>query len=343
MRKADFAYYLTYFLGRYLPGEKNVSPNTIESYAVTFKLLLIFCEQEKKIRPERLSLSLITHGLVLEFLNWLESERHCSATTRNQRLVALHSFFRYVQKQSPENLYEIQKILNIPNKKCAKTIVPFLTGGEMQILLSKPDTATAGGMRDLVLLVVLYDSAARVQELIDLKVKDIRLSNPAVITLHGKGNKTRQVPIIGKTKDLLTAYLLHRTSKNGGISNGDQYVFVNQKKQHLSRWGISYIINKYVELAEHEAGFNLQFPVTPHVFRHSKSVHLLQSGVNLVYIRDFLGHCDCCTTEIYARADTEMKRKAIEAAYNDILPSKDLPNWADDDNLMGFLNSLCSN
>lgn len=342
MKKVDFPYYLTSYLAKYLPGEKNVSPNTIESYAVTFKLFLTFCEQEKKIKPERLSLSYIIHDLILEFLNWLESERHCSISTRNQRLVALHSFFRYVQKQSPENLYEIQKILNIPNKKCAKSIVPFLTGEEMQILLSQPDTTTAEGMRDLVLLVVLYDSAARVSELIKLKVKDIHLSNPAVITLHGKGNKTRQVPITGKTKDLLDAYLRHRTS-NSGISNGDQYVFVNQKKQHLSRWGISYIINKYVEMAEHETMFNIQFPVTPHVFRHSKSVHLIQSGVNLIYIRDFLGHCDCSTTEIYARVDTEMKRKAIEAAYNDILPSKELPNWADDDNLIGFLNSLCGN
>lgn len=342
MKKADFPYYLTSFLGKYLPGQKNVSPNTIESYATTFKLFLIFCEDEKQMKPERLKLNLITHGLVIEFLDWIEKVRKCSISTRNQRRVALHSFFRYVQKASPENLYEIQKILCIPNKKGPKTLVPFLIGDEMRILLSQPDTTTKEGGRDLVLLAVLYDSAARVQELIDLKVKDVRLSNPAVITLLGKGNKKRQVPIMKKTQKLLKDYLNHQ-NLNDAMSKGDQFLFVNQKKEKLSRWGISYIINKYVELAKNNPKFTVSFPITPHVFRHSKSMHLLQSGVNLIYIRDFLGHCDCTTTEIYARADTEMKRKAIEAAYSDILPSKDLPKWADDTDLMTFLNSLSKN
>jgi len=342
MKKADFPYYLTSFLGKYLPGQKNVSPNTIDSYATTFKLFLIFCEEEKHIKPERLKLNLITHDIVIDFLDWIEKERNCSISTRNQRLVALHSFFRYVQKESPENLYEVQKILRVPNKKGPKTLVPYLTGDEMRILLSQPDTTTKEGIRDLVILAVLYDSAARVQELVDLKTKNVRLSNPAVLTLHGKGNKTRQVPIMEKTRKLLEDYLNHQDI-NPALSKGDQYLFVNQKRQKLSRWGISYIINKYVELAEREPAFTITFPVTPHIFRHSKSMHLLQSGVNLIYIRDFLGHCDCSTTEVYARADTEMKRKAIEAAYSDVLPSKELPKWEEDTDLMRFLHSLCKN
>lgn len=340
MKKADFPYYLTLFLGRYLPGQKNVSPNTIESYATTFKLFLIYCEEKKNIKPERLSLSLMTQDVIIGYLDWIEKERNCTISTRNQRLVALHSFFRYVQKEVPVNLYEIQKILGIPNKKGPKTIVPYLTGDEMKILLKQPDTATKEGCRYLVLLVVLYDTAARVQELIDLKIKDVRLTKPAVITLHGKGKKTRQVPIMDKTKKLLEEYLDHLTI-NDAISRGDQYLFVNQKKHQLSRWGVSYIINKYAKQAEQDPEFTIRFSVTPHVFRHSKSMHLLQSGVNLIYIRDFLGHCDCTTTEIYARADTEMKRKAIEAAYSDVLPNKDLPAWEKDTDLMMFLNSLC--
>ena len=340
MKKADFSYYLTSFLGKYLSGQKNFSPNTIESYAATFKLLLIYCEDKKKVKPEHLNLRFLTHDIVIGFLDWIEKERNCKISTRNQRLVTLHSFFRYVQKQSPENLYEIQKILSIPNKKGPKTIVPFLTGDEMKILLEQPDTMTKEGLRDLVLLVVLYDTAARVQELIDLKIADVRISNPSVITLNGKGNKKRQVPITKKTKELLENYLSSK-KVNDAISKGENHLFVNQKKHKLSRWGVSYIINKYVKLAELDPKFTISFPVTPHVFRHSKSVHLLQSGVNLIYIRDFLGHCDCSTTEIYARADTEMKRKAIEAAYSDVLPIKDLPIWADDTDLMTFLNSLC--
>ena len=142
MKKIDFSYYLTSFLGKYLPGQKNASPNTIESYAETFKLLLTYCEEKKKVKPQHLNLSFLTRDIVIGFLDWIEKERGCTISTRNQRLVPLHSFFRYVQKESCQNLYEIQKILNIPNKKTPKTIVPFLTGEEMKILLEKPDTTS---------------------------------------------------------------------------------------------------------------------------------------------------------------------------------------------------------
>lgn len=337
--KADLPYYLTSFLGKYLPGEKNASSHTIQSYSYTFKLLLTFFESVKSIAVERLSMSNLTRDTIIEFLDWLERVRSCGITTRNQRLVAIHSFVRFVQKQAPENLYEFQKILNIPDKKCAKTVVPFLTGEEMRILLAMPDPSSRNGFRDLVLLALLYDSAARVQEISDLKVKDLRLDKPAVITLHGKGQKTRHVPITEKTKSLLQSYL-QRNTYNMGISTGEEYVFVNPKKQQLSRWGISYVIRKYVDMAKLHDGFDVRFPVTAHVFRHSKSVHLLQSGVNLIYIRDLLGHSDCSTTQIYAKADTETRRKALEAAYTDILPTGELPDWSDDKNLMDFLISL---
>lgn len=337
--KADLPYYLTSFLGKYLPGEKNASAHTIQSYSFTFKLLLTFFESVKSVSPECLSMSLLTRDVSVEFLDWLEAERDCSITTRNQRLVAIHSFVRFVQKQSLENLYEFQRILNIPDKKCARTVVSFLTGDEMRILLSMPDPSNRNGLRDLVLLALLYDSAARVQEIIDLKVKDLRLDKPAVIALHGKGQKIRHVPVTEKTKNLLQSYL-QRSSYNAGISAGEEHVFVNQKKQQLSRWGISYIIGKYVEMAKLCDGFDVRFNITPHVFRHSKSVHLLQSGVNLIYIRDLLGHSDCSTTQIYAKADTETRRKALEAAYADILPTNELPDWSEDKNLMNFLISL---
>jgi site-specific recombinase XerD len=339
MMKADLPYYLTSFLGKYLPGEKNASPHTIQSYSFTFKLFLTFFEGVKSIAPERLSMSNLTREAVVDFLDWIENERGCGITTRNQRLVAIHSFVRFVQKQSPENLFEFQRILNIPDKKYAKTVVPFLTGDEMKILLSMPVPSNKNGLRDLTLMAVLYDSAARVQELIDLKVKDLRLDKPAVIALHGKGQKTRHVPVSEKTKSLLQSYL-QRNPGNPGISIGEEYVFVNQKKQQLSRWGISYIINKYVDMARTLEGFDVRFPVTPHIFRHSKSVHLLQAGVNLIYIRDLLGHSDCSTTQIYAKADTETRRKALEAAYADILPTNELPDWSDDKNLMDFLVAL---
>ena len=341
MNNHDFSYFLTSFLSKYLPGQKNASPNTISSYADTFKLLLIYYDSEKGIKPEHLNLSRFSSEYIIEYLEWLEVKRNCSITTRNQRLVAIHSFCHYVQFQTPENLYNIQQILHIPYKKCAKTVVSYLTGDEMRILLAQPDIHTEKGRRNLVMLVTLYDTAARVQELIDLKEKDIRLTNPVTITLHGKGNKTRQIPISGKTATLLDGYLRSKIPSNE-FSPGDRHVFLNQKNQPLSRWGVSYIINKYVDSARKDLGFTVSFPITPHIFRHSKSVHLLQAGVNIIYIRDFLGHVDCSTTEIYARADTEMKRKAIEAAYEDVLPHKEFLSWTNDKNLMDFLNSLGS-
>lgn len=298
MRENDFPRYLTCFLSQYLPGQKNVSPNTIASYRDTFKLFLTYCETCRGLLPEKLTMLRLTKELVLGFLDWLETERHCSIHTRNHRLAVIHSFCRYSQKEFPEKLYETQKILAIPSKKSAKPLVSYLTGDEMRIILSQPDSSTQSGFRDLVLLSVLYDTAARVDELINLKVKDVRLMSPAVITLHGKGNKVRQVPIMSNTKSLLDSYLNTRKTCSG-MAGTENFLFVNQKQQKLSPWGISYIIDKYVEQAKKDVSFTVRFTVTPHVFRHSKAMHLLQSGVNLIYIRDFLGHSDCSTTEIY--------------------------------------------
>jgi len=276
---------------------------------------------------------------VLEFLDWLEMKRSCSVSTRNHRLTVIHAFCRYVQKEVPEYLFDLQNVLAIPSKKYPKPLIPYLTGDEMRILLAQPDRSTKGGFRDAVLLAVLYDTAARVQELISIRHKDIRLSNPSVVTLHGKGGKARQIPIMSNTRLLLEQYIdIYKMPF--GMADGERFLFINQKKQQLSRWGISYVIDKYVALAETDPSFNMKFPITPHIFRHSKAMHLIQAGVNLIYIRDFLGHVDCSTTEIYARADSEMKRKAIENAYADFIP-EGLPKWEDDGDLMQWLNTLC--
>jgi integrase/recombinase XerD len=339
MKKYDFPKYLSYYLSKYLPGQKNASKNTITSYCDTFKLFLTFCGDEKKMKLEKICISDITKELIVEYLNWLESRRECSIATRNHRLAVVHSFFHYIQKESPENMHEIQKILSIPVKKHPKTMVPYLTGDETQILLAQPDPSSYEGYRDMVLLSVLYDTGARVQELVDIKVKDVRLTAPAVVALHGKGSKIRTVPIIGRTANLMKTYL-DKKKYHAGIAQGDNYLFVNQKQQQLSRWGISYILDKYVEMAKSNPEFQVRFPVTPHVLRHSKSMHLLQSGVNLIYIRDFLGHVDCSTTEVYARADSEMKRKAIENAYVDLVPDE-IPRWEEDGDLMQWLSNFC--
>lgn len=340
MKENDFAKHLTTFFSSYLPGQVNVSINTILSYRDTFKLLLVFCENEKGIKTERVYLKTFSEKLIEEFLCWLEHERHNSVSTRNQRLAAIHSFLRFVQKDSLENLSEIQKVLAMPYKKKSNKLIHYLTGDEMRILLEQPDINTKAGRRDLALLVILYDTAARVQELIDLKRGSVRISAPSVITLHGKGNKRRQVPIMKKSQKLIDAYM-KESYINTGISESDMPLFYNQQKRKLSRWGVSYIIKKYVEKASQDNEFNVDFPITSHVFRHSKAMHLLQANVNLIYIRDLLGHVDIATTELYARADIEMKRKALEAAYVEMHMEK-MPDWSHDDNLMEWLNNLCN-
>ena len=339
MNNADFPRYLSYFLSKYLPGQKNASVHTIASYRDTFKLFLVFCEVERSMRPEAISMTQLTKELVVEYLQWLEEKKGCSISTRNHRLAVLHSFFQYVQKEVPGNLFEIQKVLSIPNKRRQKGLVQYLTGTETRILLQQPDSSTYEGFRDMVLLSVLYDTGSRVQELTEIRIKDIRLSDPSVITLHGKGNKIRQVPLMGKTSELLGKYLEIK-KYHYGFAKTDNYLFTNQKNQKLSRWGVSYILNKYVETAKENPLFKVNFSITPHVLRHAKAMHLLQSGVNLIYIRDFLGHADCSTTEIYARADSEMRRRAIENAYVDLVPDT-IPKWEEDGDLMKWLNSLC--
>ena len=338
-KENDFAKHLSYFLSRYLPGQQNASSNTISSYRDTFKLFLIFWANEKGCRAETIRLDTVTKKSVIEFLDWLEGKRKCSIATRNQRLAALHAFFHYIQRESPENLFEMQKILAIPMKKMPKPIISYLTVEEMKILLQQPDRSSETGRRDLVLLAVLYDTAARVQEMIDLTYRDIRLDKPAIIRLHGKGRKSRQVPIMGKTHNLLEIYLQNRDSANG-IAPEDVLVFYNQQKRKLTRRGVSYIINKYVEMARQDPEFHNNDVITPHVFRHSKSMHMLQAGINLVYIRDFLGHSSIKSTEIYARADSEMKRKALESAYLE-LNTGELPSWEKDSDLMNWLQNLC--
>lgn len=338
-KENDFAKYLSYFLSRYLPGQQNVSPNTVFSYRDAFKLFLIFFHDKKGCRSELIRMCTVTKETVLEFLDWLEDHRKCSIATRNQRLAALHAFCRYVQRESPENLLEIQKILAIPIKKKPKPVISYLTAREIEIVLRLPNCSSQSGKRDLVLLAILYDTAARVQELINITYRDIRLEKPAVISLVGKGRKTRQVPIMGNTRDLLENYLKARDLTRG-VALADIPIFCNQQNRKLTRRGISYIINKYVEKARQDPTFHNNSVITPHVFRHSKSMHMLQAGINLIYIRDYLGHASVTSTEIYARADSEMKRKALEGAYQE-LNTGEAPTWEKDCDLMNWLQNLC--
>lgn len=339
MKGTDFARYLTEYLSRYLPGQRNVSPHTIQSYRDTFRLFLLFCRDRKHIKTEQLSLATITERLICAFLDWIEQDRHCSITTRNQRLAGIHAFFRYLQGEAPEGLLEYQKILHIPAKKCAPPTIHYLSAEALGVLLAGPDTSTTHGRRDLALMALLYDSGARVQEIITLSVRDIRLEDPPTVTLTGKGRKTRYVPLMSRTRNIVKTYLKEQ-KMHGKTGSGDTPVFFNRKGDRLTRAGVAYIINKYVTLAKKKGNTCLPEAVSPHVFRHTKAMHLLQANVNLVYIRDFLGHVNVTTTEMYARTDAESRRKVLEQAYPDLI-TEDIPQWSEDKDLMHWLQELC--
>src|SRR3990167_11535313 len=178
MKTTDFAKYLTEFLSVYLPKQKNVSKNTIYSYRDTFKLLISYCHEIKKIPAEKITLNILSSECLTDFLGWLETDRKCSISTRNQRLAAIHSFFRYMQAEEPEGIFNYQKIAAIPIKKGKKTVVDYLSPEAVKFLLEQPDKHTPKGRRDLTLISVLYDLVARVQELIDIKISDVTLESP---------------------------------------------------------------------------------------------------------------------------------------------------------------------
>jgi integrase/recombinase XerD len=207
MKPTDFSVYLTQFLSDYLPGQKNVSSNTICSYRDTFKLLLRYFQEQERIPPEKLKMSCITQMRIISFLDWLETERGCGVTTLNLRLTAVHSFFRYAQAESPESLFHFQKVIAIPAKKGRKKTVEHLTLEGIRLLLEQPDRSCPKGRRNLARLSTLYDSGARVQELIDLSVGDFIPGANAVLVLTGKGDKTRRVPLMKNTSSILVAYI----------------------------------------------------------------------------------------------------------------------------------------
>jgi integrase/recombinase XerD len=331
----DFAVSLRRYLTDHMAGLRGCSPNTIASYRDAFKLLIVYFRDERSIPPERLTLEHVDVAAVTGFLAWLRAERHNSPSTCNQRLVAISSFYRWLQTQDPARMACCQDILQIPLSKHDQPMIAHLTVEQTRQLLALPDRTTRQGRRDATLLATLYDTAARVQETADLTVRDIRLEDPPIVALTGKGRKTRHVPIDANTAALLAAYLAERHLDRPG--HDERPVFFNQHRAKLSRGGIAWILRKYQAQAADPtlAGAQLH----PHVLRHSRAMHLYDAGVPLPSLRAILGRGDIATTEIYARASTEAKRKALEAVYDRVV-SADLAEWNQDSDLLNWLTSL---
>jgi site-specific recombinase XerD len=337
LKPTDFAYHLTKYLTGYLPGVLGARHNTVLAYRDTFKLLLRFEKECEGVREERLSLSQIDKELILRFLLWIENERGCSISTRNVRLAAIHAFFSYLQGELPDMMYHFQGILSIPMKKHVAESVEFLSADGVKALLAESDVTTKNGRKHLVLLSFMFATGCRVQEVCDVRVADAMYNENTVAKLTGKGAKSRFVPLDSRFVALLRQYI-----SEFGLSEpccSGNFLFTNHMGNPLTRQGVTYVLKKYAQLAREKHPSLIPEKISPHVLRHSRAINLLRAGVDLIYIRDILGHASVQTTEIYARVDGEMKRKALEEASGNVV-NDEMPSWQQDKSLMEWLKQL---
>jgi len=338
--KTDFAKYLSRFLSSYLSHERNVSPNTIAAYRDSFMLFISYMKDEKHIKVDKLTLDSMTKDNVISFLRWLTDQKGCNISTRNCRLAAIHSFISYLQYEKVEKLNEWQNILEIKVMKKESNAPNYLTVDGIKLLLAQPDAENYGGLRHLSMLALMYDTGCRVQELIDMTVDSLRIqTEPYTIRIYGKGRKTRIVPMVRNQIIFLRKYM-----DRYGL-NDDRHLthllFFNNRGEKMTRTGVTYILKKYADMARQITPSLIPERISCHSLRHSRAMHLLQAGVNLIWIRDLLGHTTIQTTEVYARVDSNQKRVALEKAYTDMLPEKTKDGeWQKNQTLLDWLRGL---
>jgi len=335
----DFAEYLESFFTDYLGSEQGSSKHTVRSYRDTFILLIDYMNDVQGITVDKLSMKNLSRDVILSFLNWLQDKRNNSVSTRNHRYAAIRSFCQFLERKDPTKLATWQSIRSIKSKKAPTSTINYLTVDGIKCLLEHVPTKDRHSRRNLTLLSLLYESGARVQELADLTPSCLRLDKPALVRLHGKGNKTRVVPLRDQLVFIFAAYIEENRLETP--SKSERPLFFNSSGAKLTCSGVTYILNTYAAMARAIHPELIPKQISPHILRHSKAMHLLQAGVNLVYIRDILGHVSVKTTEIYARADSKLKREALEKASRDIYDKEIcVQSWEKDKKLKLFLKSL---
>ncbi len=307
MNKDTFSYHLTKYFAEYLPVQTGASQNTVRSYRDVFVQLMEYYKSEYRLPPEKLEYKDFTATRIEGFLAYLESERGIGISTRNQRLAAIHAFFRYLQYRDPAGFGQCAEVLSVPFKKAPVKPMNYISVEETRLLFSIPDQKEDAQLRDLAVMVLLYETGARVQELIDLCPRNIRFLSTVVAELHGKGNKTRLVPVNADAAAIVRSYI-----RQCNRTDADEPLFVNRNGEKLTRAGIQYIIDKHVSTARARHPDLFRDRITNHSFRHSKAMHLLEAGVNLIYIRDLLGHTSVVTTEIYAKTNPKIKEEQLK-------------------------------
>ena len=325
------------FFEQHLVSQRGLSSHTVLAYRDTIKLLLQFAVQYCEKTCTDLMVGDLTPHLVREFLNHLECIRNNSVRTRNARLAAIHSFFRYLATRDPRFLALCQAILAVPFKRHGQSVFEYLEQSEVLHIFRYIDLQTPQGRRDDALLRLLYNTGMRAQELVDLNVNHVRFSRPYYVRIHGKGHKERTCPIWLETVKALKTYIEDRSVRFTETVS----LFINARGQRLSRFGLRYIIGHRVEEAAKTCPSLLTRKITPHTFRHTTAMHLLQSGVELNMIRSWLGHASIETTHGYVEIDLEMKRKTLQSVEK-LLPKtgKQLPSWKRDPSVLDWLSKL---
>ncbi len=300
-------HYVQSYFQSYLSAHRGLSPNTILAYRDALKLFLGFCAKRQSKEALRLSLEDLTAEATLAFLQELESVQTNSVVTRNHRLAALRAFFRYLVIQDPTRAHQYQRVISVPLKRGPRPLLPYLEIQEVKTILDHILEENPSARRDQALFRFFYNTGARVQEVVDLTVGSVRFEAPLSVTLVGKGRKTRQVPLWPDTVDHLKSYLTER----GILQNPQAPLFTNARGTPLTRFGVHHILRARVAAAVPHCASLHGKRISPHTFRHTTAMHLLQSGVDLTVIQNWLGHVQLATTHTYVEINLEMKRKAL--------------------------------
>jgi site-specific recombinase XerD len=309
---------ITRFFEDYLPGQRGMSPHTVHSYRDAIVLLLHFTSQDTHRRVEQLQIADFTAERVLRFLNFLETVRHNGISTRNSRLGAIHVFARFLAAEWPEHLGLLQRVINIRFKRGARDApIEYLDGNEMQAVLKSIDRTRSSGQRDYALFALMFNTGARVQEVLNLRGRDVRLDAPCQVRLFGKGNKIRLCPLWSATAKLLRPLIERQRASDTDPANA--LLFTNARGQQLSRFGVRYLLSKYVALASRTASALRDKRIHPHSLRHGTAVALLKSGVDFATVSQWMGHASLNTTMRYARADIDLKRQALSQVFPEAL------------------------
>jgi site-specific recombinase XerD len=324
------------FFEDFLPAQRGLSPHTIRSYRDALLLLLRFSARDLRRTVDRLDVPDLTVERVTRFLAALENERGNGIATRNARLGAIHVFARYLAGQRPEHLGTLQRIIGMPFKRGAiEAPIEYLERAELDALLKSIDRTTPLGRRDYALFAFMFNTGARVQEVLDLRIADVRLEAPPQARLLGKGRKTRICPLWPATARLLRELIAERTARDTEADS--PLIFTNARGRPMTRYGVRYLLRRYVQKASRVAPSLKTKRLHPHSIRHSTAVALLKSGVDFATISQWLGHAGLNTTMRYARADLDLKRRALAQAFPDavapppggrlLLTGVDLAGW----------------